>query len=80
MSKLEKQLEKLLSLPKEMRYEELKNILERFGYTCHETGSSHITYRKDGYPNITIPRHKNIKRVYIRLIREAIMEAIENEK
>ncbi len=80
MSQLEKQLLKLISVPKEMRYEEIKNILERFGFIGIEVGSSHITYRKDGYPNITIPRHGNIKRMYIRLVRDVIMEVIKKNE
>ncbi len=80
MSQLEKALQKLLSLPKEMRYEELKSILERFGFTGTEVGSSHITYRRDGYPNITIPRHGDIKRAYIKLVRDVISEVQKNEK
>ena len=80
MSQLEKQLLKLMSLPSEMRFEEINNILERFGFISKEVGSSHITYRKDGFPNITIPRHGNIKRTYIRLVRDAIMEVIKKNE
>ncbi|MCR5675666.1 MAG: type II toxin-antitoxin system HicA family toxin [Lachnospiraceae bacterium] len=47
---------------------ELKSILERFGFTGTEIGSSHITYRRDGYPNVTIPRHGDIKRTYIKMV------------
>ena len=78
MSQLEKVLKKLYSLPKEMRYEELKNILERYGFVGTECGSSHITYRRDGYPNITIPRHGNINKVYVKLVRDAIAEVMKN--
>ena len=80
MSQLEKALQKLFSLPKEMRYEELKSILERFGFAGTESGSSHITYRKDGYPNITIPRHGNIHRVYVKMIRDVIAEVQKDEE
>ena len=80
MSQLEKALLKLYSLPKEMRYEELKHILDRFGFKGTENGSSHITYRRDGYPSITIPRHGNIKRTYIRMVRDVIMEVQNNEE
>lgn len=81
MSYFEKQLEKLFSLPKEMRYEEIKLLLEKFGFVGTETksGSSHITYRKEGYPNITIPRHGNIKKVYLRMIKKALCEVIKDE-
>lgn len=80
MSQIEKQLQYLLSLPKEMRYEELKTILERFGFLGREVGSSHITYRKDGYPNITIPRHGNIKKTYVKVIRDVIMEMMNDDE
>ena len=80
MSQFEKLMLKLLSLPREMRYEELKSILERFGFEGHEVGSSHITYRKDGYPIVTIPRHGDIKRTYIRMVRDAILEVMKNEE
>ena len=44
-------------------YDELKKILEAYGYSAKETsgGSSHITFRKKGCNNITIPRHKKSK-------------------
>ena len=80
MSQLEKTLRKLLSLPTEMRYEEIKAILERFGFVGTEVGSSHITYRKDGRMNVTIPRHGDISRVYIKMVRDAIIEVMKNEK
>ena len=80
MSQLEKAIRKLLSLPKEMRYEEIKSILERFGFVGTESGSSHITFRKDGYINITIPRHGNINKVYIKMVRNVIAEVMKNEE
>ena len=80
MSQFEKLMKKLLSLPKEMRYEDLKSILERFGFKGNEVGSSHITFRKKGYPNITIPRHGNIKKTYVKIVKDVIMEVIKNEE
>lgn len=35
-------------------------------------GSSHFTFRKVGYPPITIPKHKPIKKVYIEMVREVV--------
>ena len=35
-------------------------------------GSSHYTFRKTGYPPITIPKHKPIKKVYIEIVREVV--------
>lgn len=42
-------------------------------------GSSHCTFRKAGYPPITIPKHKPIKKVYIEMVREVVeREEVEN--
>lgn len=35
-------------------------------------GSSHYTFLKAGYPPITIPKHKPIKKVYIEMVREVV--------
>ena len=42
-------------------------------------GSSHATFRKDGYNSITIPMHEPIKRIYILLVKEAIERIDEDE-
>lgn len=59
MSKWEKLLSRISSLPNGMRFSELKKILESFGYTMHlpKSGSSHFTFRKQGKNPITIPNH-----------------------
>lgn len=81
MSKLDKLLRRLGTLPQDMRFEELDTILRRFGYVPTETrgGSRHITYRKNGQ-SITIPRHTPIKRCYIRLVRDAIKDEKEQDQ
>ena len=66
---------KLYSLDPDLRYEELKKILERYGYVAKETsgGSSHITFRKpDRQIVITIPRHNPVKKEYVRLVRDIV--------
>lgn len=74
MSQWDKLIHKLKDSSQEMRYEELKKILEKYGYVAKETsgGSSHITFRKQGCDNITLPRHKKIKRAYIDLVRKVV--------
>ncbi|MBO5341660.1 MAG: type II toxin-antitoxin system HicA family toxin [Lachnospiraceae bacterium] len=81
MSKWDKLIHKLKSSSAEIRYEELKKILEEYGYKARETsgGSSHITFRKEGCNNITVPRHKKIKRAYIELVRKVVEEEAKNE-
>lgn len=59
MSKWGKLLSRISSLPNDMRFSELKKILESFGYTMHspKSGSSHFTFRKQGKNPITISKH-----------------------
>ena len=82
MSKFEKLLSRIMSLNKGMRFNELKKILESFGYTmtAPRGGSSHYTFRKAGCNPITIPKHEPIKKVYVELVRDAVAkEELEHE-
>lgn len=65
MSKWDKLLAKICSLSKELRFEELKKVLESYGYEMKapKSGSSHYTFRKEGCKPITIPKHEPIKKV-----------------
>lgn len=76
-----KLLGRLLSLSSEMRFAELEKILVSYGYIKHgpRGGSSHYTFRKPGRNPITIPMHEPIKKVYIKLVKEAVEGEIENE-
>lgn len=48
MSKWDKLLSRLYSLDKGLRFDELKKILEAFGYSCTQDGTSHCVFRKQG--------------------------------
>ena len=76
MSQWEKLLERLNNLSSDLRFEELKRILEHYEYKMPSPkgGSSHFTFRKKGQAIITIPMHKPIKRVYIKLIRDVVQK------
>lgn len=60
MSKWDKLLHKICSLSKELRFDELRKVLESCGYEMHAPrgGSSHYTFRKEGCNPITIPKHE----------------------
>jgi len=66
MSKWDKLLERICSLSKDLRFEELRKILESYGYAMHAPrgGSSHYTFRRPGCQPIAIPKHEPIKRVW----------------
>lgn len=74
MSKWEKLLAKILNLSKELRFEELRKVLESYGYVMEAPrgGSSHYIFRKAGYNPITVPKHEPIKVVYVKLVREMV--------
>ncbi len=52
MSSWEKLLTRIRSLDKDMRFDELKKVLEEYGYIMKmpRSGSSHATFRKSGLP------------------------------
>lgn len=81
MSKWDKLISRLFSMPKDMRFEELKKILEGYGYamTAPASGSSHYTFRKPGKNPITIPKQKPIKRIYVEMVREIVEEELSDE-
>ena len=76
MSKWDKLLNKILSLSKDMRFQELKKVLEYYGYqmTAPSSGSSHYTFRKPGKNPITIPKHEPIKKIYVEMVRKIVEE------
>lgn len=82
MSKWDKLIEKICSLSKEVRFEEVKRVLESYGYEVKRprSGSSHCTFRKAGCAPITVPTHEPIKVVYLLMVKEVIeSEALNDE-
>ena len=74
MSKWDKLLLKICELSRELRFEELRKVLEYYGYTMHspKSGSSHCTFRKPGHTPITVPRHEPIKRIYVAMVKQIV--------
>lgn len=74
MSKWEKLLQRILSLSRDLRFDELRKVLESYGYvmSAPRSGSSHCTFRKPGCQPITIPKHEPIKKVYVELVRRIV--------
>ena len=80
MSKWDKLIMKIKTLSQEVRFQELKKILERYGYEMKNPGKggSHCTFRKKGCYPITIPKHEPIKRVYLEMVK-TVVESEEND-
>lgn len=82
MSKWDKLLLKIIKLSKEVRFEELKKVLESYGYKMNApgSGSSHYTFRKSGCVPITIPKHEPIKKVYVEMVKKIVESEYKNEE
>lgn len=74
VSRWDKLLLRIRSLDRNMRFDELRKVLESYGYVMKRPsgGSSHCTFRKPGRSPITIPVHEPIKTVYVMLVKEVI--------
>ena len=74
MSKWDKLIEKILNLSKDMRFDELRKVLESYGYEMKAPrgGSSHYTFRKPGAMPITIPKNEPIKKIYVQMVKEIV--------
>lgn len=82
MSKWDKLLSKICSLSKDLRFEELRKVLESYGYQMKapKSGSSHYTFRKRGCQPITIPKHEPIKKIYVEIVKQIVESEVENDE
>ena len=74
MSKWDKLLMRISNLSKDICFDELRKVMESYGYKMNapRSGSSHYTF--------TIPRHEPIKKVYVEMVKEIVeSEAMNNE-
>ena len=74
MSKWDKLITRICNLSKDLRFDELRKVLESYGYEMNapRSGSSHYTFRKHGCAPITIPKHEPIKKVYVEMVRQIV--------
>ena len=72
MTQWDKLLQRICTLSKDLRFHEIRKVLERYGYEMHSpsSGSSHCTFRKAGCYPITIPNHEPIKKVYVEMVKQ----------
>ena len=76
MSQWNKLIDDIMELNKNLRFEDLAKALTRIGYVQNQPkgGSSHYTFRKPGKMPITIPKSDTMNKVYIEMVRTAIIE------
>ena len=68
MSQFYKLLQRIRSMDKNLRFDELRKILEFYDYVMDgpADGSSHKTFRKKGRTPITIPIDNPVKMAYVK--------------
>ena len=82
MSAWDKLLVRILTLSNDLRFDEVRKVLEAYGYEMKSprSGSSHATFRKKSCAPLTIPRHEPIKKVYVQMLKEIVeSEAMNHE-
>jgi predicted RNA binding protein YcfA (HicA-like mRNA interferase family) len=82
MSKWDKLLTKICALSKDIRFDELRKIMESCGYkmAAPRGGSSHYTFRKNGCQPVTIPKHEPIKKVYVEMVKQIVESEAKNDE
>lgn len=71
---------RICNLSKDLRFDELRKVLESYGYVMDapRSGSSHYTFRKPGCMPITIPKHEPIKKVYVEMVKQVVESEAKN--
>lgn len=82
MSKWDKLLARICTLSTDIRFDELRKVLESYGYEMNapRSGSSHYTFRKKGCMPITIPKHEPIKKVYVEMVKQIVESEERNDE
>lgn len=82
MSKWDKLIARICNLSKDIRFNELRKILESYGYEMNSprSGSSHYTFGKRGCMPITIPKHEPIKKVYVEMVKIIVENEVGNNE
>lgn len=80
MSRIEKKLQSMLNNPRgDWRMSDLEGIADKYGITYRQPGTSHVTFRTKDGRMLTVPAHKPIKPVYIKMFIELVNNYGEDE-
>lgn len=76
MGKIDKLIQALENNPKgDWTIDDLKRIAHQYKFDYRQPGTSHVTFRTGKGHKLTVPAHKPIKPIYIRLF----LELLKNE-
>ena len=81
MSKFEKLIEDLLSLSRDMRFDEIQKILEYYGFVMKQprSGSSHYVFRHNNGKRICIPKANPVNKCYVKDVKNLLVEMINDD-
>ena len=72
---VQKNIKRLLQNPREMRFKEVKNILEYFGYNLVRITGSHHIFEDNSGDRIVFPVHsRRVTNVYLKSIKSVIFK------
>jgi len=74
MSRKDKLIDAIKNNPKNVRFQDLRKILESIGYIAVNNGGSHFVFTKDNAISLTIPYKKPVKVVYVKQVIKIIEE------
>lgn len=83
MTKREKRLRKIRQNPKNVSFEDLRKVLEDFGFELKRSSGSHHSFSIiiEGEPHLlVIPYRRPVKTVYVREALKLIDHLIEEER
>ena len=79
MSKRKKLYQRILSKPKDLRFDELEKVILNCGYTLNRVKGSHTIYTKPDHETLTIPRKTPVKSYLIDYVLNRIEDCLEDE-
>ncbi|WP_103609728.1 type II toxin-antitoxin system HicA family toxin [Campylobacter concisus] len=69
--RVDKLVKKIRKSIKNVRFDDLKKILEAIGYDCiKRNAGSHHTFRKEGHLPVVIPKANPVNPAYVRIVLE----------
>ncbi|MEZ4493651.1 MAG: type II toxin-antitoxin system HicA family toxin [Dehalococcoidia bacterium] len=80
MAKHDRQLERIRRADRNVRPEELRAVLERYGFSLRSVHGSHWIYRHPALARrLSVPYRRPLKPIYVRMSLEAIDEVLAYE-
>ena len=81
MSKLDKLIQQFLNYPPEVRFEDVRYLLEAFGFVEIRFRGSHHSFRNEIGQKVVIPKkgRQKVKGVYVKLIVDLLNLAAPDE-